>query len=64
MIYRTTANTAAIFTTRKKVMNIRIVILILITLMTGCAKNPHPDHLKGISCPKKNHGPCPFGCNG
>ena len=40
----------------------RIVLLLL--LLTGsCAKNPHPDHMKGISCPQEGHGKCPFGCD-
>ena len=37
--------------------------LLLLLLIGGCAKNPHPDHIPGISCPQEGHGKCPFGCD-
>ena len=40
------------------------IALLLLLLIGGCAKNPHPDHIPGISCPKPGHGKCPFGCDG
>ena len=46
-----------------KVSGMRKVILIITLLISGCAKNPHPEHLLGVSCPKPGHGKCPFGCD-
>jgi hypothetical protein len=39
-------------------------IALFLLLVGGCAKNPHPEHIPGISCPKPGHGKCPFGCDG
>lgn len=44
-------------------MSMRIVLITLTMMIMGCAKNPHPDHIKGISCPEYGHGKCPFGCD-
>lgn len=67
MNYRITASIAENFTTRNMHMNMRIVIIILITLMTlmaSCMKTKHPEHIPGLSCPKFGHGDCPYGCEG
>ena len=41
----------------------KAIIIIALIALVGCAKkNPHPDHIPGISCPQKGHGKCPFGC--
>lgn len=42
----------------------KTIIIIALIALAGCAKkNPHPDHIPGISCPQKGHGKCPFGCD-
>ena len=46
-----------------KVSGMRKVILIITLHISGCAKNPHPEHILGVSCPKPGHGKCPFGCD-
>jgi len=40
------------------------IALLLLLLISGCAKDPHPEHIPGVSCPKPGHGKCPFGCDG
>jgi uncharacterized lipoprotein YajG len=58
------AGIAMNFTRRRRNMR-NAIIMIVIIMMAGCAKqNPHPDHIPGISCPKQGHGKCPFGCDG